>query len=123
MVFARAGHGKTVRLLETVAEAYQCESVLVLNLFLELQKWSYAASVTLKSGIEGAREQDLGGITFRPKRSASFRELVKHGGPISKVRRSATDAVSRRSSVRVVGGFASGKWFVSLTGEVPLSSA
>ncbi len=37
-------------------------------------------------------------------------------------RRAATKTVSRRSSVRVVGGFTSGKWFVSLTGEVPLSS-
>jgi hypothetical protein len=34
-------------------------------------------------------------------------------------RRSAAYTVSRRSSVMVVGGFASGKWFVSLTGEVP----
>ena len=29
------------------------------------------------------------------------------------------NAVSRRSSVRVLGGFTAGKWFVSLTGEVP----
>lgn len=35
-------------------------------------------------------------------------------------RRLSADAVSRQSSVRVVGGFTLGKWFVSLTGEVPL---
>jgi hypothetical protein len=47
----------------TVAvEAYLGGSVPVQNLFLELQKWRYAASVTLKSGIEGAREQDPGRI-------------------------------------------------------------
>ena len=48
---------------ETVAvavEAYLGGSVPVQNLFLELQKWRYAASVTLNSGSEGARKQDPG---------------------------------------------------------------
>ena len=45
-----------------VTEAYLGGSVPVQNLFLELQKWRYAASVALKSDVEGAREQDLGGI-------------------------------------------------------------
>ena len=35
----------------------------------------------------------------------------------------AANTDSRRSSVRVLGGFASGKWFVSLTGEVPTRPA
>jgi hypothetical protein len=43
-----------------VAETYLGGSVPVQNLFLELQKWRYAASVTLNSDSEGAREQDLG---------------------------------------------------------------
>ena len=43
-----------------VIEAYLGGSVPVQNLFLELQKWRYAASVTLRSGNEGARKQDLG---------------------------------------------------------------
>jgi hypothetical protein len=41
-------------------KAYLGGSVPVQNLFLELHFWRYAASVTLKSGIEGARKQDLG---------------------------------------------------------------
>jgi hypothetical protein len=45
-----------------MAEAYLGGSVPVQNLFLELHLWRYAASVTLKSGIEGARKQDLGRI-------------------------------------------------------------
>ncbi|PCJ44939.1 MAG: hypothetical protein COA72_10580 [Candidatus Neomarinimicrobiota bacterium] len=65
------------------------------------------------------RNKAWGGFTIRPRRSASFREMVKHGDRHLGDRRSAADTVSRRSSVRVVGGFASRKWFVSLTGEIP----
>jgi len=46
----------------SVVEVYLGGSVPVQNLFLELQLWRYAASVTLISGIEGARKQDLGRI-------------------------------------------------------------
>lgn len=41
-------------------EAHLGGSVPVQNLFLELQKWRYAASVTLNSDNEGAREQGPG---------------------------------------------------------------
>jgi len=40
-----------------------------------------------------------------------------------KDRRRRTDTVSPASNVMVVEAFASGKWLVNLTGEVPLSPA
>ena len=58
---------------------------------------------------------------IRPGRSVRPRVWLKHGGPHnSKDHRSATDTVSRRSNVRVVGVVTSRKWLVNLTGEVPL---
>lgn len=86
--------------------------------------WRYAASVTLKSGSEGARKQDLGrrhvsaSAECQPPRLGEARRSQPR-----RERRRATDTVSRSSNVRVRGAFASRKWLVSLTGEVPVSSA
>lgn len=65
------------------------------------------------------RNKTWGGFTSRPRRSANFREMAKHGDRHLEDRRPAADTVSRRPSVRVFGGFASRKWFVSLTGDIP----
>ena len=86
--------------------------------------WRYAASVTLRSGSEGAREQDLGRMHVSasaecqpPRIGEAWRSMPR------KDRRRTTDTVSRSSNARVFGVFASEKWLVSLTGEVPRSSA
>ena len=100
-------------------EVYLSGSVPVQNLFPELYFRRQAASVTLKVAAKEPRNKTWGGFTFRPRRSANFRDMAKHGDRHLEDRRPAVDTVSRRSSVRVVGGFASRKWFVSLTGDIP----
>ena len=79
------------------------------------------ASVTLIVIAKEPGNKTWGGGAIRPGRSVRPRVWLKHGGPNnSKDHRSATDAASRRSNVRVVGVVTSGKWLVNLTGEVPL---
>jgi hypothetical protein len=56
---------------------------------------------------------------FRPRRSASPRECGEARRKISKVRRWLLNTVKQSSNVMVFDVVTSGKWFVSLTGEVP----
>jgi hypothetical protein len=57
---------------------------------------------------------------IRPRRSASPRDCgeARRSKP-RKDRRRAANTVSRSSNARVADAITSGKWFVSLTGEVP----
>lgn len=84
------------------------------NCFSNFMLWRYAASVTLTVVAKEPGNSVRGGFTFRPRRSASPHESVKHGDSTSKHRRSVADTVSHRSSVRVLGGFTSEQWFVNL---------
>ena len=84
------------------------------NCFSNFILWRYAASVTLTVAAKEPGHSVRGGFTFRPRRSASPHESVKHDDSTSKDRRSVADTVSHRSSVRVLGGFTSEQWFVNL---------
>ena len=117
---AKAFKQRNGEVIEMMAESYLGGSVPVENLFLELYFNNGGTQlVPPKGGVGGARKQDLERTHDSAETECQLPRIGEARRSTSNDRRPVADTVSCRANAKVVGGFASGKWFVNLTGEVP----